>query len=104
VSGEFDYNTTQADLRGMHLPENGHFTATLGNATEDNTKIHLRKLSCKEEMLAKEVEDKYNVYGSVYCKYIPIYIYIYICVCVYYIYVYIYMYIYTYIYMYIYPT
>jgi len=73
----------QADLSGMNLPENGHFIATSGNATEGNIKIHLRKLCCKQEMLAKEVEDKFNVYGSVYCKYIYIYIYICVCVCIY---------------------
>jgi len=37
----------------MNLPENDHFTATSRNVTEDNIKIHLRKLGCKEEMLAK---------------------------------------------------
>jgi hypothetical protein len=57
VSGESAYDITQADLNGMNLPENGHFTATSGNVTEDNITIHLRKLGCKEEMLAKEVED-----------------------------------------------
>jgi hypothetical protein len=41
----------------MNLPENDHFTATSGNVTEGNIKIHLRKLVCKEEMLAKEIED-----------------------------------------------
>lgn len=41
----------------MNLPENDHFTATSGNVTEDNIKIHLRKLGFKEEMLVKEVED-----------------------------------------------
>jgi hypothetical protein len=73
VSGESDYDTTQADLSGMNLPENDHFTATSGNATEDNIKIYLRKLRCKEKMLAKEAEDKFNIYVSVYCKYIYIY-------------------------------
>ena len=72
----------------MNLPENGHFIATSGNATEDNIKIHFRKLRCKEEMLAKEVEDKFNVYGSVYCKYIPIYTHTHT-------YIYIYIYIFT---------
>jgi hypothetical protein len=57
VSGECDYKTTQADLRGMNLPEKGHFTATSGNVTEVNIKIHLRKLGCKDEMFAKEIED-----------------------------------------------
>jgi hypothetical protein len=57
VSGESDYDIAQADLSGMNLPENGNFTATSGNVTEDNIMIHLRKLGCKEEMLAKEVED-----------------------------------------------
>jgi hypothetical protein len=47
----------QADLSRINLPENGHFTATSGNVTEDYIKIHLRKLSCKEGMLAKQVED-----------------------------------------------
>jgi hypothetical protein len=41
----------------MNLPKKYHFSATSGNVTVDNIKIHLRKLGCKEEMLAKEVED-----------------------------------------------
>jgi hypothetical protein len=57
MSRESDYDTTQADLSGINLPENGHFTATSGNVTEDNIKIHLRKPGCKEGMLAKEIDD-----------------------------------------------
>jgi len=57
MSGKSDYDITQADLNGMNPPENGPFTATSGNVTEDNIKIHLRKLGCKVEMLAKGVED-----------------------------------------------
>jgi len=57
MSGKSDYDITQADLNGMNPPENGPFTATSGNVTEDNIKIHLRKLGCKEEMLAKGAED-----------------------------------------------
>lgn len=48
MSGESDYDTTQADLSGTNLPENDHFTVTSGNVTEYNIKIHLRKLGCKE--------------------------------------------------------
>jgi hypothetical protein len=57
MTGETEYDTTQADLSGMNLPQNGHFTTTSGNVTEDNIKIHLRKLGYKKEMLVKEVKN-----------------------------------------------
>jgi hypothetical protein len=57
MSGESDYDTTQADLSRINLLENGHFTATSRNVTDDNIEIYIRKLGCKEGMLEKQVED-----------------------------------------------